>query len=79
MNRKKSIIITKVKIAKGKIKINYDKSREGFSESFYMESGEKAAPEFYDAFQTLSAHVAAIMCFIGDVMKDRIEIGRAHV
>lgn len=56
----------------GKIKINYDKSREGFSESFYMESGEKAAPEFYDAFQTLSAHVAAIMCFIGDVMKDRI-------
>lgn len=44
MNRKKSIIITKVKIAKGKIKINYDKSREGFSESFYMESGEKAAP-----------------------------------
>ena len=33
MNRKKSIIITKVKIAKGKIKINYDKSREGFSES----------------------------------------------
>lgn len=41
MNRKKSIIITKVKIAKGKIKINYDKSREGFSESFYMESGEK--------------------------------------
>lgn len=72
MNRKKSIIITKVKIAKGKIKINYDKSREGFSESFYMESGEKAAPEFYNAFQTLSAHVAAIMCFIGDVMKDRI-------
>lgn len=72
MNREKSIIITKVKIAKGKIKINYDKSREGFSESFYMESGEKAAPEFYDAFQTLSAHVAAIMCFIGDVMKDRI-------
>lgn len=41
MNRKKSIIITKVKIAKGKIKINYDKSREGFSESSYMESGEK--------------------------------------
>ena len=73
MNREKSIIITKVKIAKGKIKINYDKSREGFSESFYMESGEKAAPGFYyDAFQTLSAHVAAIMCFIGDVMKDRI-------
>ena len=42
MNQEKSIIITKVKIAKGKIKINYDKSREGFSESFYMESGEKA-------------------------------------
>lgn len=72
MDQKKSIVITKVKIAKGKIKINYDKSKDGFFESFQMVSEEKAAPEFYDAFNILRGHVGAIMDLPGTVMENRI-------
>lgn len=33
---------------------------------------KKAAPEFYDAFQYLGSHIAAIMSFTGEVMEHRI-------
>lgn len=78
MNDKQPITITKVKIAKGKIKINYDKSKDGFSESFQMVSEEKAAPEFYDAFNILREHIAAIMNLDGIVIENRISPKKLH-
>lgn len=62
MEQKKPIIITRVELGKhGIIKIDYDKSHDGMYESFRMESADKAAPEFYDAFEYLASHIQAIM------------------
>lgn len=86
---RKPIIITKVELGKhGIIKIDYDKSRDGMYESFRMESADKAAPEFYDAFQYLASHIQAIMSLdtvvLGRIIPKKImvsydELGRMTV
>lgn len=71
MDEKKPIIITKVELGKhGIIKVDYDKSHDGMYESFRMESADKAAPEFYEAFRYLASHIQAIMSL------DAINLGR---
>ncbi len=59
----KQIIISKVKLVKGGIRINYEKYRDSYWDNLQLTSEEKAAPEFYDAFQYLGSHIAAIMSF----------------
>lgn len=49
----KQIIISKVKLVKGGIRINYEKYRDSYWDNLQLTSEEKAAPEFYDAFQYL--------------------------
>lgn len=68
----KQIIISKVKLVKGGIRINYEKYRDSYWDNLQLTSEEKAAPEFYDAFQYLGSHIAAIMSFTGEVMEHRI-------
>lgn len=68
----KQIIISKVKLVKGGIRINYEKYRDSYWDTLQLTSEEKAAPEFYDAFQYLGSHIAAIMSFTGEVMEHRI-------
>ena len=51
----KQIIISKVKLVKGGIRINYEKYRDSYWDNLQLTSEEKAAPEFYDAFQYLAA------------------------
>ena len=68
----KQIIISKVKLVKDGIRINYEKYRDSYWDTLQLTSEEKAAPEFYDAFQYLGSHIAAIMAFTGEVMEHRI-------
>lgn len=68
----KQIIISKVKLVKDGIRINYEKYRDSYWDTLQLTSEEKAAPEFYDAFQYLGNHIAAIMSFTGEVMEHRI-------
>lgn len=68
----KQIIISKVKLVKGGIQIDYEKYRDSYWDTLRLTSEEKAAPEFYDAFQYLGSHIAAIMSFTGEVMEHRI-------
>lgn len=68
----KQIIISKVKLVKDGIRINYEKYRDSYWDTLQLTSEEKAAPEFYDAFQYLGSHIAAIMSFTGEVMEHRI-------
>lgn len=63
----KQIIISKVKLVKGGIRINYEKYRDSYWDNLQLTSEEKAAPEFYDAFQYLGSHIAAIMSFTGEL------------
>lgn len=60
METTKQIIITKVKLVKDGIRINYEKYRDSYWDTLQLTSKEKAAPEFYDAFQYLGSHIAAI-------------------
>lgn len=64
----KQIIISKVKLVKGGIRINYEKYRDSYWDNLQLTSEEKAAPEFYDAFQHLGSHIATIMSFTGEVI-----------
>lgn len=43
----KQIIISKVKLVKGGIRINYEKYRDSYWDTLQLTSEEKAAPEFY--------------------------------
>ncbi len=52
----KQIIISKVKLVKGGIRINYEKYRDSYWDNLQLTSEEKAAPEFYDAFQSGAEH-----------------------
>lgn len=72
METTKQIIITKVKLVKDGIRINYEKYRDSYWDTLQLTSEEKAAPEFYDAFQYLGSHIAAIMSFTGEIMEHRI-------
>ena len=72
METTKQIIISKVKLVRGGIRINYEKYRDSYWDSLQLTSEEKAAPEFYDAFMYLGSHIAAIMSFTGEVMEHRI-------
>lgn len=72
METTKQIIITKVKLVKDGIRINYEKYRDSYWDTLQLTSKEKAAPEFYDAFQYLGSHIAAIMSFTGEIMEHRI-------
>lgn len=74
METTKQIIITKVKLVKDGIRINYEKYRDSYWDTLQLTSEEKAAPEFYDAFQYLGSHIAAIMSFTGEIMEHRIRI-----
>ena len=64
----KQIIISKVKFVKDGIRINYEKYRDSYWDTLQLTSEEKAAPEFYDAFQHLGSHIATIMSFTGEVI-----------
>lgn len=55
METTKQIIITKVKLVKDGIRINYEKYRDSYWDTLQLTSEEKAAPEFYDAFQYLGS------------------------
>lgn len=68
----KQIIISKVKLVKDGIRINYEKYRDSYWDTLQLTSEEKATPEFYDAFQYLGSHIAAIMSFTGEFMEHRI-------
>lgn len=68
----KQIIISKVKLVKDGIRINHEKYRDSYWDTLQLTSEEKAAPEFYDAFQCLGSHIAVIMSFTGEVMEHRI-------
>ena len=72
MDTTKQIIISKVKLVKDGIRINYEKYRDSYWDTLQLTSEEKAAPEFYDAFQYLGSHIAAIMSFTGGFMENRI-------
>lgn len=72
METTKQIIISKVKLVKDGIRINYEKYRESYWDTLQLTSEEKAAPEFYNAFQYLGSHIANIMSFTGEIMEHRI-------
>lgn len=72
METTKQIIISKVKLVKGSIQIDYEKHRDNYWDTLRMTSEEKAAPEFYNAFQYLGSHISNIMSFTGEVMVHRI-------
>lgn len=72
MDTTKQIVISKVKLVKDGIRINYEKYRDSYWDTLQLTSEEKAAPEFYDAFMHLGSHIAAIMSFTGEVMEHRI-------
>lgn len=69
----KQIIISKVKLVKDGIRINYEKYRDSYWDTLQLTSEEKAAPEFYDAFQCLGSHIAVIMSFTGEVMQHLLD------
>ena len=64
----KQIIISKVKLVKDGIRINYEKYRDSYWDTLQLTSEEKAAPEFYDAFR----YLGSLMSFTGEVMEHRI-------
>lgn len=72
METTKQIIISKVKLVKGSIQIDYEKHRDNYWDTLRLASEEKAAPEFYDAFMNLGSHISNIMSFTGEVMVHRI-------
>lgn len=72
METTKQIIISKVKLVKGSIQIDYEKHRDNYWDTLRLVSEEKSAPEFYDAFMNLGSHISNIMSFTGEVMVHRI-------
>lgn len=72
METTKQITISKVKLVKGSIQIDYEKHRDNYWDTLRLASGEKAAPEFYDAFLNLGIHIYNIMSFTEEVMVHRI-------
>lgn len=59
----KQIIISKVKLVKGGIRINYEKYRDSYWDNLQLTSEEKAAPEFYDAFQYLGSPNEVVLAY----------------